>query len=298
MFLLLKLHLQKLIKNMAHRKKQSPSAVLFPFFLQIIAFISLFLPPSVSVAQTAHQLSRQGDRDFTNDKYKEAELSYRRAQEQKRDDRTAYNLGNSIYKQQRYDEALEHYGKIADKTKDNTLKSNSLYNQGNAHFYKKDYEKAVDNYKKALRLNPQDMDAKRNLAVAKRYLDKQKQEQQKQQQNQGDKNQQNQNQDQQNKDNKNQNKDEQNKQNQDKQNQNQQNQGDKNQQQAQNQQGQQNQQQNADPNAQQNPQQMAQQDLKKEDAKRMLQIMDDEERKVQQRLQKGKARPSRSSKDW
>jgi hypothetical protein len=38
--------------------------------------------------------------------------------------------------------------------------------------------------------------------------------------------------------------------------------------------------------------------LKKEDAKRMLQVMDEEERKVQQRMKKGNPKPSRSAKDW
>ena len=73
-----------------------------------------------------------------------------------------------------------------------------------------------------------------------------------------------------------------------------------NQQQQPKDQQQQNQQQNTEPDKQpeQNPQQQSQQDLKKEEAKRMLQIMDDEERKVQQRLKKGKQKPSRSSKDW
>jgi Ca-activated chloride channel homolog len=237
----------------------------------VFVCILLFLPPSVSEAQTAHQAARQGDKDFTNGKFKEAELNYHRAQEKGRNDQTTYNLGNAIYKQQRYDEALEAYGKIADKTQDKSLKSSSLYNQGNTHFYKNEYEKSIEDYKNALRLNPNDLDAKRNLALAKRLLEKQKQEEEKKKQ-------------QQNKDqNKDPNKDK-NQQNQDKNDQNQ----DKNQQQ-----NQQNQQQ-----SQQNQQQPNPQDMKKEDAKRMLQIMDDEERKVQQRLQKGKAQPSRSTKDW
>ena len=54
-----------------------------------------------------------------------------------------------------------------------------------------------------------------------------------------------------------------------------------------------------DQNAQnERPENAQKQDLKKEEAKRMLQIMDDEERKVQQRLKKGKPKPSKSDKDW
>jgi Ca-activated chloride channel homolog len=246
-----------------------------------LTLFCVLLTPSVFFAQTAHQHARQADKDFAAERYKEAELSYRKAQEQKANDQTAFNLGNSLYKQKRHDEALEHYNRVTEKTTDKALKANSLYNQGNAQFYKKDYQKAVDAYKESLRLNPNDWEAKKNLAVAKRHLDKQKEEEKKKQEQQ--KNQKNQNQ-QQNKDQQNQNQQDQ---------QNQQNQNNQQQQQPQ----------NGDKNQPQQPQngqnqQASPQDLKKGDAKRMLQIMDDEERKVQQRLQKGKPTQSRPTKDW
>jgi Ca-activated chloride channel homolog len=245
--------------------------------IRIIIFLTIlfFLNKNIT-AQTAHKLLRKGDSQYAENNYKEAEELYKKADATEGGGKVKYNLGNSIFNQQKYDEAIKQYDKAVESLKDNRLKANSLYNKGNAHFWKKEYDKAVNSYKEALRLNPQDEDTKKNLSLAKKMLQEQQKQQEKDKQ---DK--QNENKDK--KDNKDQKQD-------DKQNQNQ----------EQDKQQQQKEQQNQDKNqnSQQNPQDQAQQNLKKDEAKRMLQIMDDEERKVQQRLRKGKPKPSRSSKDW
>lgn len=247
-------------------------------FFKIALCIFIFILVTDASAQTAHTLLRKADRDYLNNDYKSAEENYTKAQKAERSTKGDYNLANSIYQQQRYDESAKQYGDIATKTQDNKLKFNSLYNKGNAHFWKKEYDKAIDSYKNALRMNPNDMDAKKNLALAQRMLQQQQQQQQKDKENQ-DKN--NKNNDKQNEQNKDENQDE----NQDKQDPNQKGKQDQNPQQQQQ-------------NPQQNPQQQSQQEMKKDQARQILQIMDDEERKVQQRLRKGKPKPSRSTKDW
>jgi Ca-activated chloride channel homolog len=251
------------------------------YFLLIIAFL---LTPSVSsTAQTAHQSLRKGDADYAKNDFKKSEEHYRRALETEKSSKAAYNLGNAIYGQKRYDEAIQQYDDVAKKTNDNQLKFNSLYNKGNAHFWKKEYPQAVDAYKNALRLNPNDDDAKKNLALAQRMKKKEDEQKKKDEQNKDKNKKDDKNKDEKDKDkqNPNDNKDDQSK-NEDK------NQQDKNKQQPN----------QPDQKPNQNPQEQAQQDLKKEEAKRMLQIMDDEERKVQQRLKKGTPRPTRSTKDW
>ncbi len=245
-----------------------------------LAVFIFILMKMTSFSQTAHKMLREGDASYKKEDYKTAEENYKKSLEAQSSSKGNFNLGNAIFKQQRFDDAIKQYDGIANKSSDNSLKSSALYNKGNAHFWKKEYDKAVEAYKESLRLNPKDEDAKMNLAKAKRMVQEQQKQQQKQQ------NQQNQQQNQKDK------KDEQKK--------NEQQNEQQNQQQQPKDQQQQNQQQNTEPDKQpeQNPQQQSQQDLKKEEAKRMLQIMDDEERKVQQRLKKGKQKPSRSSKDW
>ena len=245
-----------------------------------LIFFIFILIKTTTFSQTAHKMLREGDASYKKEDYKTAEENYRKSLETQSSSKGNFNLGNAIFKQQRFDDAIKQYDEIRNKSSDNSLKSSALYNKGNAHFWKKEYDKAVESYKESLRLNPKDEDAKTNLAKAKKMVQEQQKQQQKQQ------NQQNQQQNQKDK------KDEQKKNDQQNEQQNQQ-------QQPQNQE-QQNQQQNQEPDKQpqQNQQQPPQQDLKTEEAKRMLQIMDDEERKVQQRLKKGKSKPSRSSKDW
>ena len=250
-------------------------------YLPIAVFsIFIFTTQNNAAAQTAHTLLRKGDRDYLNGDYKSSEENYTKAQQAQRSTKGDYNLANSIYQQQRYDDAIKQYGDIAAKTQDNKLKFNSLYNKGNAHFWKKEYDKAIDSYKNALRMNPNDTDAKKNLALAQRMLQQQQEQQKKDKENQ-DKNNKNNDKDKQNQQNQDQNKD--------KQDQNQKDKQDQNQQQ---------QQQNQQQNPQQNQQQPSPQEMKKDQARQILQIMDDEERKVQQRLRKGKPKPSRSTKDW
>jgi Ca-activated chloride channel homolog len=244
-------------------------------------FIALLLTPSVSsTAQTAHQSMRKGDADYAKNDFKKSEEHYRRALDAEKSSKAAYNLGNAIYGQKRYDEAIQQYDDVAKKTNDNQLKFNSFYNKGNAHFWKKEYPKAIESYKNALRINPNDEDAKKNLALAQRMQKKEEEQKKKDEQNKDKDKKDDKNKKDKDKQNPNENKDDQNK-NEDK------NQQDKNKQPNQ-----------PDQNPKQTPQEQAQQDLKKEEAKRMLQIMDDEERKVQQRLKKGAPRPSRSTKDW
>ena len=244
----------------------------------LIVFISILIK-TTTFSQTAHKMLREGDASYKKEDYKTAEENYRKSLETQSSSKGNFNLGNAIFKQQRFDDAIKQYDGTVNKSSDNSLKSSALYNKGNAHFWKKEYDKAVEAYKESLRLNPKDEDAKTNLAKAKKMVQEQQKQQQKQQ------NQQNKDQNQKDK------KDEQNKNEPQREQQNQQQPQD---------QPQQNTQQNKEPDKQpeQNLQQQAQQDLKKEDAKRMLQIMDDEERKVQQRLKKGKQKPARSSKDW
>jgi Ca-activated chloride channel homolog len=246
------------------------------------------MTPSVFFAQTAHKMLRKGDAEYMSKDYKTAEENYRKANEAERSHKGSFNLGNTIYLQQRYDEAIKQYEDAAGRAKTNDLKANALYNKGNAHFWKNDYANAEKAYKESLMLNPNDADAKRNLAMVKKLIKRQGQQQQQNQKNKDQDKDKNKKDDKQN--DKQDPKDD--KQNQDKNNPENKDQKGKDQQQK-------DQNQDIDQNAQNNrPESTPAQDLKKEEAKRMLQIMDDEERKVQQRLKKGKAKPSKSDKDW
>ena len=178
------------------------------FFLCAVASVDVS-------AQVDKREVRKGNREFKKENYKEAELEYFRALAKDSLSFAAnYNMANTLYRQENYDQALKYMEKIADAAVESPAAADYYYNLGNIAMAKEDYQKAVDAYKQSLLRNPGDLDAKENYIYAKEKL-KQQQQQQNQDQNQNN----DQNQDQ----NKDQNKDQQdnkNDQNQDKNDQN------------------------------------------------------------------------------
>jgi Ca-activated chloride channel homolog len=164
-------------------------------------FLSIFLLFTVSlvVAQPAQKLVRSGNTAYKNGHYKDAEIEYRKAlTKAPNSQKAAFNLGNSLYKQQNFTEAAAQYLKLAQSEKKEAPKSNVFYNLGNSLLESKKYKESIDAYKMALRQNPKDEDTRYNLSYAMTKLQEQKkQEQNKQQQKQQEKQQQQQQQQQQ-----------------------------------------------------------------------------------------------------
>ncbi len=156
------------------------------FFLGLIA---------VKAQESLNTLIFRGNRSFDKQKYGEATSTFSEAVKKNEKDFGAhYNLGNSLYKIKKYDEAIAEYQKAQKNTNNKDEKAASYYNEGNAHLQNGDGEKAVNAYKNALKYDPDNEAILKNLQIAKK---KQKQKDNKQ-------NQQNQQQNQQNNQNKNQ----------------------------------------------------------------------------------------------
>ena len=245
----------------------------------LITLLAGCLFTSGLTAQSGHTLLRQGDRNYKSQDYGKAEESYRKALEKEPSARGKYNLGNTIYKQDRYDEAVKRYEEAANSASDPALKSRAFHNLGNAYFQQKEFDKSIEAYKNALRLNPSDLETKYNLALAQKFLPPPPPPQQNNDENQQDQNQQDQNQQQQNND---------------------QQQQDQQQQQQQQQQEQQNQsqdQQNSQEGQSQN-QPMKEKELTEEDIKQLLRSIAEEEKKTLEKLRQADAGACRSTKAW
>ena len=199
-------------------------------------------------------------------KFSNAETEYRKALNKKPNDLLwNFNLADAIYKQQRYDEAAGKFAELAEKMETPEEKGRVLHNLGNSQLLNQKIDESIETYKKALRKNPTDLDTKYNLAYAQLLKKQQEQQQQNQDQNQ-DKQDQNQ-------DKQDQNQDQQNKDNKDQQNQDQQNQ-------------------------QQQPQQNK---ISKENAEQLLQVLQNDERQIQDKVKKiqaAQAKRARTEKEW
>ena len=122
---------------------------------------------------------REGNKAFENKAFDEAEVNYKKATEQKPDGFEGwFNLGDALYKQQRFDEALVAFEKSKETALTDEQKARALHNVGNIHTAQKNYQKAIEAYKQALRLNPNDDETRYNLAKALRELKQQQQQDQ------------------------------------------------------------------------------------------------------------------------
>jgi len=229
----------------------------------------------VAHSQSAHKHLRDGDMLYGFGKFNQAETEYRKADEKKSNTKSSYNLGNTLIQQERYDEAVKKYQDAANKAQTPQEKAKIYHNQGNALYKSEKYKESIAAYKQSLKNDPSDVNTKENMALARKALKQQMQQQQKDQQK---KDQEKENQD--NKDQNQQNKD-QNPKDQDDKNKSDQNQDDQNQKEQQGQ---------DKPKNDKN--------MSKDEARQLLEIMDNEEKKVHQKLRRIDGKSGRVKKDW
>ena len=147
-------------------------------FIRNITSISFLIILSLSLnAQTSEEkqknasrtLIRKGNSNYQNNNFEKAELNYRKALVVHPKSRTAnFNLANTLYSQQKFQESIDYYEKCVDKSDDKLSRARTYHNLGNALFKANQVTEAIRAYENALKLNPSDMDTKYNLALAKK----------------------------------------------------------------------------------------------------------------------------------
>ena len=123
---------------------------------------------------------RQGNRAYERENYVEAETKYMGAlSKNPLSYEGNFNLGDAYYRQGRFEEAEKRFEQLNQLPADAASRSATFYNQGNSlvQQYKPDYnrqklEQALEAYKNALRVNPDDPEAKFNLAYVQKLLEK------------------------------------------------------------------------------------------------------------------------------
>jgi Ca-activated chloride channel family protein len=107
-----------------------------------------------------------------NFQQKEKQLRLIKAKEKKKKQPAEYNLGNTIYKNKKYAEAISNYKNAALIANSSAQKHKAFHNLGNAYMQDKNYKSAVVSYKNALKANAKDEKTRYNLALAKKLLKK------------------------------------------------------------------------------------------------------------------------------
>lgn len=147
---------------------------------QLIFFALLFSVFRLA-AQTENKFIAEGNEAYKLQQFSKAAESYRQALRENPGNTTAiFNLGNALYKNKQYDEAIKTFEDLQEKTDDKLLRSQAVYNKGVVLTEQKKLEESIDAYKQVLRMNPADTLGRENLQRA--LNEKQKQDQQQQQQ--------------------------------------------------------------------------------------------------------------------
>lgn len=157
----------------------------------IILLISLLSVFSLSAQQAVRKNIKHGNRSYNEQKYEQAAQKY---EEAIRLDPNAleanFNLANTLYRQNEWDKSIEQQNHYLLIEKDDIQKASSgWHNIGNAMLHKKELQKSMEAYKMALRMNPEDDEARYNLAVVQKMINDEEQEQEDEQQQEQDKDQ-------------------------------------------------------------------------------------------------------------
>lgn len=236
--------------------------------------ISLLFLTLTAFGQKGNDLITEGNKLYEKGEFGEAEVRYRKAEAEKGDPFVSrFNLGTSLFRQNRFEEAASAFQQLPSTTEDRKQKAAAYHNLGNSLMKMEKYKESVDAYKQALRHDPKDEDSKYNLSYARRMIQEQEQ---KQDQNKDDK----------------QDKDQE---KEEKQDQQQQDKGDKDDKKD----DQQQQPQDQKDDQQDQQQQPKENELSREDAERMLDAINQDERDIRERMDQQKRGPKRNvEKDW
>lgn len=112
-----------------------------------------------------------------------------------------YNLGTTLYKENHIEEAFGHLKEAANRSSQPDLSHKAFHNIGNVYMQKEEYDNAIEAYKQALRNDPTDEETRYNLALAKKKKEEQEQQQEQDQDQNQDQDQQDQQENEENKEN-------------------------------------------------------------------------------------------------
>jgi Ca-activated chloride channel family protein len=141
-------------------------------------FILSFLMSFNSFAQNKKSFLRDGNELYADSSYNEAEMQYRKSLEKDQDYFNAsFNLADAVYKQERYEESSALFDALKDNAPTETDLAKVYHNLGNSLVKEQKLEEAIEAYKNALRINPKDKDTRHNLAVTHKQKQQQEKEQ-------------------------------------------------------------------------------------------------------------------------
>jgi Ca-activated chloride channel family protein len=161
--------------------------------LYILFLAALLAQTRSALAQKENALIRSGNKYYKQNKMDQSQREYLKALEKAPDNPAAnYNLGNAEFRKADYANAIKSYDASIDHSPDKVVQEKGQYNKGVSYIKDQKLDESIGAWKNALKLDPNDNDARENLQKAllelkKRQPPKQQKKDQQQQQQQQDK---------------------------------------------------------------------------------------------------------------
>ena len=147
---------------------------------KVLITLLLFICNFYCFSQEEKKFIREGNKQYYEKKYEAAEKKYLQGLIKNKDSyKSAFNLGDAYYQQGKYEEAAEQFQSLTHRATAKDTLSKAYHNLGNSLMKTKKYQEGLDAYKNALKNNPNDEDSRYNYAYAQQMLQQQKQQQQK-----------------------------------------------------------------------------------------------------------------------
>ena len=155
----------------------------YPLILAVAALSWLAVTP-LAYAQSARTLVQKGNESYQKEEYGSALDSYEKAAEQAPGSpHIWFNRGSALYREGQYDKAIDAFEQAALNSDDAAIEALSKFSQGNTSFRKgvaqqetnpqralASVERGVQLYQDALKVDPGLNDARHNIEVARRTM--------------------------------------------------------------------------------------------------------------------------------
>ena len=138
----------------------------------VLHLLLLTFTVSLNCQSDPNNLVFNGNKESMKQNFTKAEVEYRKAiSKNEIQNKASHNLGNLLFENKNYDEAIQEYFKTQKNSQIDLEKHSAFHNLGNTYMKKKDYAQAVEAYKNALRNNSEDDEKRYNYALAKKFLE-------------------------------------------------------------------------------------------------------------------------------
>ncbi len=135
--------------------------------------VLFMLLPQIMFAQVLDKNISTGNDLYKKEQYEKAAAEYQKTladKKAKTKEPARFNLGNAFFRGQNGEQALKQYDAVGTTSKDNRVGAAAYHNAGNVHAEEKKWQEAINYYKASLKKNPSSAETKYNLAYAQKKL--------------------------------------------------------------------------------------------------------------------------------